>query len=78
VFQKGSLIGSNVSIPMLTKCVVPRPWHTRYQGVIAFANTWGSARHEGEAMLQPIGSHTRYIQSVLKGTAREDGAATPD
>jgi sigma-54 dependent transcriptional regulator, acetoin dehydrogenase operon transcriptional activator AcoR len=29
-------------------------------------------------MLQPIGSHTRYIQSVLKGTAREDGAATPD
>jgi sigma-54 dependent transcriptional regulator, acetoin dehydrogenase operon transcriptional activator AcoR len=29
-------------------------------------------------MLQPIGSHTRYIQSVLKGTSREDSAATPD
>jgi transcriptional regulator of acetoin/glycerol metabolism len=29
-------------------------------------------------MLQPIGSHTRYIQSVLRGTAREEGAATPD
>ena len=29
-------------------------------------------------MLQPIGSHGRYIQSVLRGTAREDGSATPD
>jgi transcriptional regulator of acetoin/glycerol metabolism len=29
-------------------------------------------------MLQSIGSHARYIQSVLRGTAREDGAATPD
>jgi transcriptional regulator of acetoin/glycerol metabolism len=29
-------------------------------------------------MLQPIGSHARYIQSVLRGTSREDSAATPD
>ncbi|HEY4212167.1 MAG TPA: sigma-54-dependent Fis family transcriptional regulator [Steroidobacteraceae bacterium] len=29
-------------------------------------------------MLQPIGSHTRYIQSVLRGTSREDSASTPD
>jgi transcriptional regulator of acetoin/glycerol metabolism len=29
-------------------------------------------------MLQPIGSHARYIQSVLRGTAREDSAATPE
>ncbi|HUI62856.1 MAG TPA: GAF domain-containing protein, partial [Steroidobacteraceae bacterium] len=29
-------------------------------------------------MLQPIGSHARYIQSVLRGTAREDSASTPD
>jgi len=29
-------------------------------------------------MLQQIGSHARYIQSVLKGTAREDSASTPD
>jgi transcriptional regulator of acetoin/glycerol metabolism len=29
-------------------------------------------------MLQPIGSHARYIQSVLRGTSREDNAATPD
>jgi len=29
-------------------------------------------------MLQPIGSHARYIQSVLKGTSREDSANTPD
>jgi transcriptional regulator of acetoin/glycerol metabolism len=29
-------------------------------------------------MLQQIGSHARYIQSVLRGTAREDGASTPD
>src|ERR1700761_6836921 len=28
-------------------------------------------------MLQPIGSHARYIQSVLRGNSRED-AATPD
>ena len=29
-------------------------------------------------MLQPIGSHARYIQSVLRGTSREDNATTPD
>ncbi len=29
-------------------------------------------------MLQPIGSHARYIQSVLRGMEREDGGATPD
>ena len=29
-------------------------------------------------MLQQIGSHARYIQSVLRGTAREDGASTPE
>ena len=29
-------------------------------------------------MLQPIGSHARYIQSVLRGTSREDSASTPD
>jgi sigma-54 dependent transcriptional regulator, acetoin dehydrogenase operon transcriptional activator AcoR len=29
-------------------------------------------------MLQPIGSHARYIQSVLRGTARDDGPGTPD
>ena len=29
-------------------------------------------------MLQQIGSHARYIQSVLRGTAREDSASTPD
>jgi transcriptional regulator of acetoin/glycerol metabolism len=29
-------------------------------------------------MLQPIGSHARYIQSVLRGTSREDSATTPD
>ncbi len=29
-------------------------------------------------MLQPIGSHARYIQSVLRGTARDEGAGTPD
>jgi sigma-54 dependent transcriptional regulator, acetoin dehydrogenase operon transcriptional activator AcoR len=29
-------------------------------------------------MLQPIGSHARYIQSVLRGTARESAASTPD
>src|SRR5215510_5387891 len=29
-------------------------------------------------MLQPIGSHARYIQSVLRGTSRDDSAATPD
>ena len=29
-------------------------------------------------MLQPIGSHARYIQSVLRGTSREDSAATPE
>src|SRR6266481_3882506 len=29
-------------------------------------------------MLQQIGSHARYIQSVLRGTSREDSAATPD
>ncbi|MGH8294525.1 MAG: sigma-54-dependent Fis family transcriptional regulator [Steroidobacteraceae bacterium] len=29
-------------------------------------------------MLQPIGSHTRYIQSVLRGTARDEGPGTPD
>ena len=29
-------------------------------------------------MLQQIGSHARYIQSVLRGTAREDSAATPE
>jgi sigma-54 dependent transcriptional regulator, acetoin dehydrogenase operon transcriptional activator AcoR len=29
-------------------------------------------------MLQQIGSHARYIQSVLRGTARQDGAAMPD
>ena len=63
---------------MLIGYALPCSWHTGCQGVIAFANTRSSARHEGEAMLQPIGSHTRYIQSVLKGTAREDGAATPD
>jgi len=28
--------------------------------------------------LQPIGSHARYIQSVLRGTSREDSASTPD
>src|SRR5579885_3101913 len=32
----------------------------------------------GEPMLQPIGSHARYIQSVLRGTARDEGAGTPD
>jgi transcriptional regulator of acetoin/glycerol metabolism len=29
-------------------------------------------------MLQPIGSHARYIQSVLRGTSREESASTPD
>ncbi|MGH8180792.1 MAG: sigma-54-dependent Fis family transcriptional regulator [Steroidobacteraceae bacterium] len=29
-------------------------------------------------MLQPIGSHARYIQSVLRGTARDEGPGTPD
>jgi len=29
-------------------------------------------------MLQPIGTHARYIQSVLRGTSREDSASTPD
>jgi sigma-54 dependent transcriptional regulator, acetoin dehydrogenase operon transcriptional activator AcoR len=29
-------------------------------------------------MLQPIGSHARYIQSVLRGTARDEGSGTPD
>ncbi|MBW4052075.1 MAG: sigma-54-dependent Fis family transcriptional regulator [Proteobacteria bacterium] len=29
-------------------------------------------------MLQPIGSHARYIQSVLRGTARDEGLGTPD
>jgi len=29
-------------------------------------------------MLQPIGTHARYIQSVLRGTSRDDNAATPD
>jgi sigma-54 dependent transcriptional regulator, acetoin dehydrogenase operon transcriptional activator AcoR len=29
-------------------------------------------------MLQPIGSHARYIQSVLRGTARDEGQGTPD
>ena len=29
-------------------------------------------------MLQQIGSHARYIQSVLRGTAREDSASTPE
>ncbi|HTT03446.1 MAG TPA: sigma-54-dependent Fis family transcriptional regulator [Steroidobacteraceae bacterium] len=29
-------------------------------------------------MLQPIGTHVRYIQSVLRGTAREDAIATPE
>jgi len=29
-------------------------------------------------MLQQIGSHARYIQSVLRGTAREDGVSTPE
>lgn len=29
-------------------------------------------------MLQPIGSHARYIQSVLRGTSREDSASTPE
>jgi len=29
-------------------------------------------------MLQPIGSHARYIQSVLRGTAGNDGPGTPD
>jgi sigma-54 dependent transcriptional regulator, acetoin dehydrogenase operon transcriptional activator AcoR len=29
-------------------------------------------------MLQQIGSHARYIQSVLRGTAREDGASIPE
>jgi transcriptional regulator of acetoin/glycerol metabolism len=29
-------------------------------------------------MLQPIGSHARYIQSVLRGTAGNEGPGTPD
>jgi len=29
-------------------------------------------------MLQPIGSHARYIQSVLRGTSREESAITPE
>ncbi len=29
-------------------------------------------------MLQPIGSHARYIQSVLRGTARDEGPGTPE
>ncbi|HJS89365.1 MAG TPA: sigma-54-dependent Fis family transcriptional regulator [Steroidobacteraceae bacterium] len=29
-------------------------------------------------MLQPIGSHARYIQSVLRGTARDEGSGTPE
>ncbi|MGH8291379.1 MAG: sigma-54-dependent Fis family transcriptional regulator [Steroidobacteraceae bacterium] len=29
-------------------------------------------------MLQPIGSHARYIQSILRGTARDEGSGTPD
>jgi transcriptional regulator of acetoin/glycerol metabolism len=29
-------------------------------------------------MLQPIGSHARYIQSVLRGTARDESAGPPD
>ncbi len=29
-------------------------------------------------MLQPIGSHARYIQSVLRGTAGNDSPGTPD
>jgi len=29
-------------------------------------------------MLQPIGSHARYIQSVLRGTSQENSASTPD
>ncbi len=29
-------------------------------------------------MLQPIGSHARYIQSVLRGTARDERPGTPD
>jgi sigma-54 dependent transcriptional regulator, acetoin dehydrogenase operon transcriptional activator AcoR len=29
-------------------------------------------------MLEPIGSHARYIQSVLRGTARDEGPGTPD
>src|SRR5215831_15722580 len=37
-----------------------------------------TATVEGEAMLQPIGSHARYIQSVLRGTAGEDSISTPE
>jgi len=29
-------------------------------------------------MLQPAGNHARYIHSVLRGTARQEGAATPE
>ena len=29
-------------------------------------------------MLQPTGSHARYIQAVLRGTLRQEGAATPE
>ncbi len=29
-------------------------------------------------MLQPAGNHARYIQSVLRGTARQEGVATPE
>jgi sigma-54 dependent transcriptional regulator, acetoin dehydrogenase operon transcriptional activator AcoR len=29
-------------------------------------------------MLQPTGSHARYIQAVLRGTVRQEGVATPE
>src|SRR5690348_6761608 len=29
-------------------------------------------------MLQPIGNHARYIQSVLRGTTRQEGVTAPE
>src|SRR6185437_13057570 len=51
------------------------PWHNRIEHRTPF-DAERRATQRGGAMLQQIGSHARYIQSVLRGTA--DSASTPD